>query len=514
MAGNKKISNNEKTYDHVLKYTGLFGGVQGLTMLMGVARNKLVALLIGPAGLGFINMYNSVAGLIHQSTNLGLGFSAVKHISELSDTGDDKAASDYVKTVRTWCFITAFLGMLLCCLLSHQISYWSFNSYDYTVKFCLLSPVIAMMAITAGELAIMKGLKQLKKVAMTSVCGAFATLLICIPVYSLWGMEGIVLSLVLCNASVLMVTLFFSCQIVPWQIDLRSAAVLANGLPMVRLGIGYIIAGVLGQGAEYVIRTMIQEYSDIAHVGLYNSGYIMAVSYASMVFVAIEADFFPRLSAACKNVESANRIINQQIEICVLLISPVLIGFVISMPYLVRVLYSIEFHPAVPMAISAAMFMFFRALTLPAAYLALARGDSRMFMLTELVYDVFIALAVPFAFRHYGLMGAGWAISIGGFIYFLLIHILYHFKYGYVFSSRILNVYVLQFLLLSFVIAVFLYLKGSIAEYFGVGDNVVKWVVGVSSFALSVYVSLKVLKRETSLIADLKARFTNKLGRK
>ena len=91
---------------------------------------------------------------------------------------------------------------------------------------------------------------------------------------------------------------------------------------------------------------------------------------------------------------------------------------------------------------------------------------------------------------------------------------MYHFKYGYVFSSKILNVYVLQFLLLSFVIAVFLYLKGSIAEYFGVGDNVVKWVVGISSFALSVYVSLKVLKRETSLIADLKARFTNKLGRK
>ena len=514
MTGNKQISNNEKTYDHVLKYTGLFGGVQGLTMLMAVARNKLVALLIGPAGLGFINMYNSVAGLIHQSTNLGLGFSAVKHISELSETGDSKVVSDYVKTVRTWCFITAMLGMVLCCLLSRQISYWSFNSYEYTLKFCLLSPVIAMMAVTAGEMAIMKGLKQLKSVAMTSACGAFATLLVCIPVYSLWGMGGIVLSLLLCNASVLIVTLFFSCQTVPWSVDLRSVAVLTSGLPMVRLGIGYIIAGIFGQGAEYVIRTMIQEYSDIAHVGLYNSGYIMAVSYASMVFVAIEADFFPRLSAACKNVMSANRIINQQIEICVLLISPVLIGFVISMPYLVRVLYSSEFHLAVPMAISASMFMFFRALTLPAAYLALARGDSRMFMVTELVYDVFIAFAVPFAFRHYGLMGAGWAISIGGFIYFLLIHVLYRLKYGYVFSSRILSVYILQFLLLSVVIVVFLYAKDCIAEFFGVGDNVVKWVVGVPAFALSALMSLKVLKRETNFIANLKARFTSKLERK
>lgn len=514
MAGNKQINNNEKTYDHVLKYTGLFGGVQGLTLLMGVARNKLVALLIGPAGLGFINMYNSVAGLIHKSTNLGLGFSAVKHISELSETADCNDLTEYVKTVRTWCFITALLGMALCCLFSHQISYWSFSSYEYTSEFCFLSPIIAMMTVTTGEMAIMKGLKQLKKVAITSACGALATLLVCIPVYSLFGMDGIVLSLLLCNASVLLVTLFFSCQALPWQINLRSATVLASGIPMVRLGIGYIIAGVFGQGAEYVIRTMIQEYSDIAHVGLYNSGYIMTVSYASMVFVAIEADFFPRLSAACKNVKSANRIINQQIEICVLLISPVLIGFVISMPYLIQILYSWEFNAAVPMAISATMFMFFKALTLPVAYLALARGDSKMFMTTELVYDIFIALAVPFAFKHYGLMGAGWAISAGGFIYFLLIHALYRFKYGYVFSSRILSVYVLQFLLLSVVIAIFLYFKDYIAEFFGVGDNVVKWTVGVSAFALSVYASFRVLKRETTFISDLKTRFTNKKERK
>lgn len=514
MAKDKFIDENEKGYDHVLKYTGLFGGVQGLTLLMGVVRNKLVALLIGPAGLGFINMYNSVAALIHQSTNLGLGFSAVKHIAELTGKGDRQAVVDYVKTVRTWTLIAALLGMLVCCLLSSQISYWSFNSYDYTQTFCFLSPIIAFMTMTAGEMAVMKGLKKLKRVAMVSVCGALATLLVCIPVYSLWGMEGIVLSLVLCNALVLLVTLFFSCQVVPWQIDLRSASVLANGLPMVRLGIGYIIAGVLGQGAEYVIRTMIQEYGDISHVGLYNSGYVLAVSYASMVFVAVEADFFPRLSAACSDMARANRIINQQVEICVLLISPVLIGFVISMPYVVQILYSYEFQPAVPMSISAIMFMFFKALTVPVAYLALAKGDSRMFMLTELVYDVFVAFAVPYAFKNYGLMGAGWALSAGGFVYFVLIHVLYRIKYKYVFSCRLLDVYLTQFVLLVSVIAVFLYAKDSIAEYFGVGDNVVKWIVGLSVFAMSLGVSLRVLRRETRFLNGLKARFSNKFGKR
>ena len=43
---------NENSYGHVLKYTGIFGGVQGLNILISLVRNKLVALLLGPAGMG------------------------------------------------------------------------------------------------------------------------------------------------------------------------------------------------------------------------------------------------------------------------------------------------------------------------------------------------------------------------------------------------------------------------------------------------------------------------------
>lgn len=527
----QETADKETTYDHVLKYTGLFGGVQGLTLLMGMARNKLVALLIGPAGLGFINMYNTVANLVHQSTNLGIGFSAVRHISELSERGDHKAISDYAKTIRTWSLLTALLGTLVCCVLSAQISYWSFESHDYTLEFCLLSPIIGFMAIIGGELAIMKGLKQLKKVAMSSACGAFATLIVCIPIYSLLGMSGIVTSLLLCNLASLTITLFYSLQVIPWKVDLKSASSLINGLPMVKLGIGYIIAGVFGQGAEYVIRTLIQQYSDIAHVGLYNSGYILMVSYVSMVFVAMEADFFPRLSAACNDTTKSNKIINQQIEICVLLIAPILICFVLSMPYIVKILYSDKFIAAVPMSISATLFMFFRAMTLPVAYLPLAKGDSKMFMATELFYDIFIAIAVPWAFKAHGLLGAGWAISTGGFLYFILIHTLYRFKYKFMFSSRLLYIYISQFILVVTTILVALYVNGSSPELFKVIDfnylfadtgtlpnsklhpsmTIVKWGIGLTTLSLSIYLSLRILRKETNIINTIKTKIKSKL---
>ena len=50
---------SDATYDHVIKYTGLFGGVQGIMMLVSVVRNKIVSELLGPSGLAIINLFNN-----------------------------------------------------------------------------------------------------------------------------------------------------------------------------------------------------------------------------------------------------------------------------------------------------------------------------------------------------------------------------------------------------------------------------------------------------------------------
>lgn len=43
------MSKKERTesYSHILKYTGLFGGVQALSIGVALVRNKLVSLILG-----------------------------------------------------------------------------------------------------------------------------------------------------------------------------------------------------------------------------------------------------------------------------------------------------------------------------------------------------------------------------------------------------------------------------------------------------------------------------------
>lgn len=60
----------QNSYTHILKYTGLFGGVQGINILVGLVRNKLVALILGTMGMGLLALYSSTIKLVGDSTNV------------------------------------------------------------------------------------------------------------------------------------------------------------------------------------------------------------------------------------------------------------------------------------------------------------------------------------------------------------------------------------------------------------------------------------------------------------
>ena len=80
-----KKTNKTDSYSHVLKYTGVFGGVQVVSILVGIIRNKFVAMILGPAGMGLVSLFNSTINLLSNSTNLGISMSAVKNNQEFKE---------------------------------------------------------------------------------------------------------------------------------------------------------------------------------------------------------------------------------------------------------------------------------------------------------------------------------------------------------------------------------------------------------------------------------------------
>ena len=66
---------------HALEAIVTLGGIQALTMLAGLARTKVLALLLGPGGLGMVSVIDQLVSLITQIGSLSLPFAALKFLS-------------------------------------------------------------------------------------------------------------------------------------------------------------------------------------------------------------------------------------------------------------------------------------------------------------------------------------------------------------------------------------------------------------------------------------------------
>ena len=490
-----KKTNKSDSYSHVLKYTGVFGGVQGVGILVGIIRNKLVAMILGPTDMGLVSLFNSTINLLSNSTNLGISMSAVKNISEAYDKGDKDKLRHSVKMIRSWCLLTALLGMFVCIVCSPLLSRWTFGWGDHTLHFVLLSCVVGMMAVTGGELAILKGTRCLRKLATISVYNILAALFTSVPLYYFFGEAAIVPSLIVMAFTQMLLTISYSYKLYPLRVS-RDRHLLGEGMSMVRLGVAFVMAGILGSGAEFVIRSYLSYNSSLETVGLYSAGYMMTITYASMVFSAMETDFFPRLSACKGGITTTNTIVNRQIEVSFLLMAPMLVFFLIALPILLPLLYTGQFTGVIGMMQVMVFAIYLRALKLPIAYLPLAKGDSWSYLLLEAIYDVVIVVLVILAFNRWGLLGCGVAMVVASVIDFVVLLVFTHYTYGFHLSSSV-KLYALMQLPLGMVAYLLTF----------VNIPWVYWGGGILLGIASATISLTILRRKTTLWEYLKRRW-------
>ena len=490
------------SYSHVLKYTGIFGGVQGLNIVVSLVRNKLIAVLLGPNGMGLASLFNTTVNFISQATNFGISFSAVKHVSELFERGDEAAIAHFVKVVRAWALLTALIGMLVCVVVGPLLSAYTFAWGDHTLHFILLAPAVGLMAITGGEMAILKGARQLRSLAVIQIFNVLAALVISIPIYYFYNQTGIVPVIVLMALTSMLLTIRHSYRLYPLRLS-GANGVLGEGMAMVRLGVAFVVAGVLGSGAEMLIRSYLNVVSgDLDVVGLYNAGFMLTITYAGMVFSAMETDYFPRLSSVNGDVAATNLTVNRQIEVSLLIVSPMLAALIIGLPILIPLLFSSKFLPMVGMAQLSVFAMYIKAVSLPVSYLTLAKGDSVGYMVLEAIYDVLLVLLIIFGYGQWGLLGTGVALSLSYVFDILLVGAYTYWRYHYRVSMQ-----VLQYAAIQFTLGVAVYIV-TLVE-----NTLIYWSLGTLICLASLFVSISILHQKTSLWSALINKMKNRFSR-
>ena len=434
------------SYKHILKYTSVFGTIQGLNIMVAMIRNKLVAVILGPGGMGLIALFNSTLKLVGDSTNMGVPTSGVKTIAEAYESNDRLRLEESVCLIRSWSVMVALLGMLVCVMAAPFIDSFSFNWGAHTLHYLLLSPTVALMALTGGEMAVLKAVRQLGSLARISVYNVFAVLVVTIPLYYLYGETAIVPSLFLAALIQAVLTLWRSCRLFPLRLSF-SRRFLSRGNGMLKLGLSFVVAGMMGSGMEFAIRSFLNVAGSLNTVGLYNAGYMMTMT-------------------------------------SLLIMAPLLVAMMFALPVLLPLLFSGKFLPVIGMMQFSVMALFLRAVKLPVAYIPLGRGDSWSFMFMEGVYVVMILPLMYVCFGRWGLTGTGVALLIGAVLDTVLLMVYNRWRYGYRPDGRV-------------AVCVAMQLPAVIAAYAVVtlATGWVYWVAAIALALASLVVSLWLLRR-------------------
>jgi Membrane protein involved in the export of O-antigen and teichoic acid len=462
-----KDEHDKKSYKESLKATSLFGGVQVYNILIGIIRSKFVAVLLGPVGMGINGLLISATDLIMSLTNLGLGTSAIRDIAEANATQDDGKIALVIRVFRRLVWLTGLLGAVICLLFSPYLSYITFGNYQYTLAFVILSSSVLFKQLATGQTALLQGMRKYADMAKANVSGNTIGLFFTVPLYYLWGLDAIVPVLVITSVISFVLSYYYSNKVRIEKVEITARSLKTEGKGMLKMGFFISLQGLLSVGASYLVRIFISNKGGLDDVGLFTAGFAIINTYVGLVFTAMGTDYYPRLSAVSSVNEEFNKTMNQQAEISLLLLAPIIAGFIIFIKPVVTILYSSKFLPVEGMIYWAILGIFFKAASWTIAYSFLAKGDTTAFFWSELAAIIYTTAFNILGYMYWGLTGLGISFLIGYIVYLIQVWIIAGKRYHIHFQKGIYKVFGIQFLLSALCIVLVLLAPMSIRYILG-----------------------------------------------
>lgn len=452
------MKDSQSSYRQIMKATSLFGGVQAFNILISIIKSKVVAVLLGPMGMGVLGLLSSTINLITTLTNFRLGNSAVKDISHAYTNGNDQQIGITISVLNRLVVITGLLGAVTTLVLSPWLSEITFGDKSYTTAFIWLSISLLLNQLSSGKLVLLQGMRRLKYLAKANMLGSLSGLLISLPFYYFFGVDGIVPTIIISSLFSLLISWFFSNKINVQIIKISLSNILKEGKGMIELGVMLSLTSLMTAGESFIVRSYISNTGGLDDVGLYSAGFAIIGTYVGLIFAAMGTDYFPRLSAIAENNEKTKSLVIQQAEIALFILSPILLVFFIFINWVIIILYSTKFLPVNEMIHWAALGMYFKVVSWCIGYIFLAKGASKTFFWSELFGTSYLLVLNIIGYKFYGLEGLGISFLISYCLILIQVFLITKYKYRFGINKEFYKVFGIQFLLavISFLISKFI----------------------------------------------------------
>jgi O-antigen/teichoic acid export membrane protein len=372
----------------ILRSSAIVGAANALNILMGIARTKVLAALLGPAGVGLVGVFSSIVSTASILAGLGLSGSAVRQLA--ASAGDPVHLARVRRALWLATIALGLAGSALVWAFRAPLAALTLGNQAHAGAIGWLSLGVFLSVVAGSQTALLRGLRRVAEMAQATVIGAAAGSLAGIACVLAFGERGLVAFVVTPPAMAVLVAGYFARRLpqsLPIRPGLGELAVEWRGL--LGLGVAFMLTNLMSSAAHLWVRSILVHGHGLDAAGQFQAAWAISTQYIGFLLTAMLADFYPRLVQANDVPAEANELVNDQIEMGLLLAGPPILLMIGFGPLLIQALYSAEFVGGSTEILRWQLAGdIFKLASWPIGLVLVARGARGMFLFTQSLWVV------------------------------------------------------------------------------------------------------------------------------
>ncbi|MCK9688351.1 O-antigen translocase [Scleromatobacter humisilvae] len=385
--------------------TTLLNGIAVLARLFtGLALNKVLAVMVGPTGYGVIGQFQSFAGMIVALASAPVTNGVVKYTAEFGGQPERRAA--VWRTAATLGLMLSLgLAVLMVCF-QRPLAAWSIADADRSYLVVILACALAFMVLNALLLAILNGLKQVRALVVANIAGSVISALTAIGLVTWQGLNGALAALAVSQSVAFVVTLFiFRRQV---GASLRSMVgrldpQLARGLG--RFAIMGLTSAIVVPIAQMVMRDHLARTLGWSTAGLWQALWKISETHLLLLTSTLSVYFLPRF-AEIQDAGELRRELKRGLAFVIPLVLCTSGLLFFGRNQIVRLMLSDRFLPMLDAFGPQLLGDILKVVSLVPAYTMLSHGQTRVYVVTEILFSAVLAGLTVWFSQTMGLRGA------------------------------------------------------------------------------------------------------------
>ena len=399
-----------------LSSTTLMNGIAVLIRLLTLlALNKVLAVMVGPYGYGLIGQFQSLASMVVSFASAPVSIGVVKYTAEFG--GQEAQQREVWRTAAMLGLIVSAVTSLLMVIFQRPLALWSIGDAERSWLVVLLACGLFFVVFNALLIAILNGLKQLRSLVIAQMAGNVISALASIGLVSWKGLNGALAALAVSQSLAFVATLFIFRRSVRTSVCSMLGRVdqkLSRGLG--RFAVMGLTSAITITLAQMVIRNYLADRFGWSTVGLWQALLKISETHLLLLTSTLSVYFLPRFAEISDPSELRRELRHGLAFVAPLVCATAAILFV-GRYYIVELLLSDQFRPMLDAFGFQLLGDVLKVISLVPAFTMISHGQTRVYVVTEVLFALLLAGLTIWFSNSLGLRGAALAYAATYAIY-------------------------------------------------------------------------------------------------